>query len=112
MREKKKIYDISITINEDTITYPGNMAVKQHQIKNIDNDINNVPRYALTMGIATIMDAKKLILLASGKNKALAIKTAIEGPVCAMVPASIVQMHPQVILIMDKEAASELEYDW
>jgi glucosamine-6-phosphate deaminase len=85
---------------------------RQDNARFFDNDIDHVPRYALTMGIATIMDAKKLILLASGKNKALAIKKAIEGPLCAMVPASIVQMHPQVILILDKEAASELEYDW
>ncbi len=85
---------------------------RQDNARFFDNNLDHVPRYALTMGIATIMDARQLILLASGKNKALAIKKTIEGPISAMVPASIVQMHPQAILIIDKEAASELEYDW
>ncbi|MBD3376780.1 glucosamine-6-phosphate deaminase [candidate division KSB1 bacterium] len=85
---------------------------RQDNARFFDNNIDHVPKYAVTMGIATIMDARQLILLASGNNKALAVKKAIEGPISAMVPASIVQMHPQAILIIDKEAASELEYDW
>jgi len=70
--------------------------------------IDEVPKYAITMGIGTIMEARQLLLLASGKNKAHAIKITVEGPITAMVPATIVQMHPKATIIVDKEAASEL----
>lgn len=70
--------------------------------------IDEVPKYAITMGIGTIMEARHLLLLASGKNKAHAIKITVEGPITAMVPATIVQMHPKATIIVDKEAASEL----
>ena len=74
-----------------------------------DNDINKVPKYAITMGTGTILDSKIVLLLASGKNKAGAIKDTVEGPVTAQVPASIVQMHRRAILIVDEDAASQLE---
>jgi len=67
-----------------------------------------VPKYALTMGVGTIMDAKELLLLASGKMKADAIKAAAEGPITAQVPASIIQLHRKAFVILDKEAASGL----
>lgn len=70
----------------------------------------DIPRHAITMGIGTIMEAKQLVLLASGENKANAIKNMLEGPVTAMVPATIVQMHRQAHIIVDKAAASKLEY--
>ncbi len=70
--------------------------------------IDEVPKYAITMGIGTIMEARQLLLLASGKNKAHAIKITVEGPITAMVPATIVQMHPKATIIVDKEAAAEL----
>jgi glucosamine-6-phosphate deaminase len=66
------------------------------------------PHMALTMGIGTILDAKKIILLATGKSKASAIKACVEGPLTAACPASALQLHPQAILILDEEAASEL----
>ena len=69
---------------------------------------DEVPKYAITMGVGTIMEAKELILLANGKAKANAIKITVEGPITAMVPATIVQMHPKATLIVDEEAASEL----
>ncbi|MGB9772790.1 MAG: glucosamine-6-phosphate deaminase [Bacteroidota bacterium] len=68
----------------------------------------DVPRYAITMGIGTIMDAKEVILLANGKNKADAVKAAVEGPITAMVPASMLQMHRKATIIVDKEAGSKL----
>lgn len=68
----------------------------------------DVPKYAITMGVGTIMEAKELLLLANGKAKANAIRTTVEGPITAMVPATIVQMHPKATLIVDKDAASEL----
>ena len=74
--------------------------------------IDQVPKYAITMGIGTIMDARKLILLASGKNKAQAIKDTLEGPISAMVPATIVQMHQHATLLIDEDAAGMLTADW
>jgi glucosamine-6-phosphate deaminase len=78
-----------------------------------ENDIEKVPKYAITMGIGTILDSHMLLLLASGKNKAQAIRDTVEGPVTGQVPASIVQMHRRAILIVDEEAGSLLhgKYD-
>ncbi len=75
-------------------------------------DINKVPKQAITMGVGTIMEAKVLLLLASGKKKAEAVKKTVEGPITAMVPASIMQLHPKAILILDQEAASLLEREY
>ncbi len=77
-----------------------------------DGDINKVPKYALTMGVGTIMEAKTLLLLASGENKAEAIKMTVEGPVTARYPATIIQLHPKAIVIVDEPAASQLEYEY
>jgi glucosamine-6-phosphate deaminase len=71
--------------------------------------IEDVPRKAITMGIATIMESKNILLLASGENKADAIYKAFEGPVTKEVPASFLQYHPRVTLIIDKPAASKLK---
>lgn len=68
-----------------------------------------VPRYAITMGIGTIMEARRLILLASSERKADAIARTIEGPITAEVPATIVQMHPKATIIVDAQAASKLK---
>lgn len=68
----------------------------------------DVPKYALTMGVGSIMDSKELLLLASGKGKAAGIAAATEGPITAQVPASVIQLHRKAFLILDKEAASEL----
>jgi glucosamine-6-phosphate deaminase len=69
----------------------------------------DVPKYAITMGVGTIMDAKELLLVASGKGKADAIKAAVEGPITAMCPASIIQMHNEAFVIVDNDAGSNLE---
>jgi glucosamine-6-phosphate deaminase len=69
---------------------------------------DQVPKYAITMGVGTIMDAKTLLLLASGEGKAAAIQATCEGPITAMWPATIVQMHRQATVIVDKPAASKL----
>lgn len=76
--------------------------------KRFFNSIDEVPRYAITMGIKNIMDAKAIILVANGKNKAEAINKLINGPVTEEVPASILQKHPNVTIIVDEEAASLL----
>lgn len=67
-------------------------------------------RTAVTMGLGTIMEARKLLLLASGTGKAAAVRDALEGPVTAMCPASVLQMHPHVHILLDEAAASALAY--
>uniref|UniRef100_UPI0035691897 glucosamine-6-phosphate deaminase n=1 Tax=Pseudoalteromonas sp. TaxID=53249 RepID=UPI0035691897 len=66
------------------------------------------PKMAMTMGIATIMDAKYVLLLATGKNKAQAVNEMINGPISASCPASILQMHKNAIVMLDNDAASLL----
>ncbi len=73
-----------------------------------DNDLDQVPKYAITMGIGTILDSKIILLIASGKNKAKAIKYTVEGPITGQVPASAMQMHKRAILIVDEDAAAQL----
>lgn len=70
------------------------------------NSIDEVPRQAFTMGIKNIMDAKKILILASGKNKAQAVYNTVKGEVTELVPASILQTHPNCILIVDEDAGS------
>ena len=74
------------------------------------DDQDMVPEYAITMGIGTIMEAKKLLLVASGEKKAEAIRSTLEGPVTAMCPSTIVQLHRQSHIIIDEDAASVLDY--
>lgn len=70
------------------------------------NSLNEVPKYAITMGIKNIMRSKKIVLLASGIEKADAINKMINGPVTDQLPASILQLHPDVTVIIDEQAAS------
>ena len=67
----------------------------------------DVPRYAYSMGLQSIMDAKEIVLIAFGPKKIHAIKGLVEGPISEEVPASILQKHPKVTVICD-EAAAEL----
>lgn len=69
---------------------------------------NAMPRYALTMGVNSIMKAKKTILIATGASKADAIKKTIQGDVTPLVPASVLQTHPDCVLLIDKAAADLL----
>jgi glucosamine-6-phosphate deaminase len=74
------------------------------------------PTLAMTMGIATILDARYVLLMATGENKAKAVKDMVAGPLSAMCPASALQMHENAIVLLDKAAASQLEdqeyYQW
>lgn len=72
-------------------------------------DVTKVPTQAISMGIANILAAKKIVLIACGQNKADAIKTLIEGKESSECPASFLQSHPDVTVIIDKEAASALK---
>lgn len=69
---------------------------------------NAMPRYALTMGIQSIMKAKKIVLIATGASKAEAVKNAVKGEVTPMCPASVLQNHPNCIFLLDTAAASLL----
>ena len=69
---------------------------------------DEVPRKAITMGIKSIMQARRILVVVSGEDKADIVKTAFTGPVTPKVPASILQMHPDVLLVGDKAALSKL----
>ncbi|MBQ9125169.1 MAG: glucosamine-6-phosphate deaminase [Clostridia bacterium] len=71
-------------------------------------DISQVPTKALTMGIANIMNAKRILIVANGKNKAQAVYDMVKGQVNTTCPASVLQNHPDVTVIVDKDAASLL----
>lgn len=73
-----------------------------------DGKIDEVPKQAISMGIKNIMDAKSILILAFGKGKAEAVKGMIEGPVTTDLPASVLQNHNDVTVIIDKDAASLL----
>jgi len=70
---------------------------------------SEVPRYAISMGIKTIMLAKKVVLLASGSNKAEAVYNAVYGSISPSAPASILQLHRDVTVIVDREAGALLQ---
>ncbi len=76
------------------------------------SSMDEVPKYAITMGVGTIMEARRLLLLASGTSKAEAIRATVEGPIMAKYPATIVQLHRYATVIVDKDAASKLEADY
>ena len=68
------------------------------------------PRAAITMGIGTILDAKKILLLGSGKKKARAVALAVEGPITSSVSASALQLHRDATVLVDREAAADLKH--
>ncbi len=88
------------------------VALKESTIR--DNarffgSIDDVPRSAFTMGLKHIMQAKRVLILATGENKAEAVRGMVEGEVTTDLPASILQLHPNCILITDEAAASLLK---
>jgi glucosamine-6-phosphate deaminase len=70
--------------------------------------LDAVPRHVVTQGIGTILEARHLVLVATGTAKAPAVRQAVEGPVTAMCPASVLQLHPHVTVVVDEAAAAEL----
>ena len=72
-------------------------------------EIDQVPQHCLTQGLATIMAARHIVLIATGRAKADAVHHFVEGPVSAMWPATILQHHPHVTALVDKAAASRLQ---
>lgn len=93
----------------DSLTHVTNLTESTIQAnKRFFNDISEVPTKALTMGIKSILQSKQIILLAYGKAKAPIIKRLLSGEVTEEVPASALQKHPNVTIIIDEEAASLL----
>lgn len=73
-------------------------------------DISAVPDSYVTMGPRSVMAAKNLLLIVSGAAKAHALKQVVEGPVSVQVPASVLKLHPSLVIIADKAAAAELQH--
>lgn len=90
-----------VALSEDTITANARFF----------DDPAEVPRAAVTMGVGTIMKARHILLLASGEDKAEIVARMVEGPVTTEVPASVLQMHPQVTVLLDQDAARLLQDD-
>ena len=67
-----------------------------------------MPRRAITMGVGTIIEARRCILLATGDTKSTMVAKAVEGPITSMVTASALQLHPRCTVVVDEEAAAEL----
>ena len=74
------------------------------------DDPEKVPARALTVGIGTVMDAREVVIIASGRQKARAIQAAVEGGLSHWCPLSCLQMHPKAIIVCDEESADELRY--
>jgi glucosamine-6-phosphate deaminase len=107
--------DGHIAFNEPGSSLSSRTRLKTLSKQTIDDNARfferreDVPIYSITMGVGTILDARKLVLVASGKSKANAIARAVEGPVTSMVTASAIQLHREAIVIVDRDAAANLE---
>ena len=106
--------DGHIAFNEPGSSLSSRTRLKTLSKQTIDDNARfferreSVPVYAITMGVGTILDARRLVLVASGKTKAKAIAHAVEGPVTSMVTASAIQLHRDATVIVDGEAAAGL----
>ena len=74
-----------------------------------DNDVNKVPKQALSVGVATVLDAKQVLILALGHKKARALQQCVEGPYSHVCTISAMQVHPHGIVVCDEPATAELK---
>lgn len=107
--------DGHVGFNEPTSSFASRTRIKTLTQQTVadnarffDDDESQVPHHCITMGIGTIMDARRNLLLAFGAGKADAVAATVEGPVAAMMPASILQHHPDAKIFADEAAASKL----
>src|SRR5947208_8859394 len=106
--------DGHIAFNEPTSSLSSRTRLKTLAKQTIDdnarffNSRDEVPIYAITMGVGTIMEARRILLLANGKKKADAVAQAVEGPVTSMITASALQIHEDAAVYVDEDAASKL----
>lgn len=114
--------DGHIAFNEPTSSLGSRTRIKTLAKQTIDDNARffetpaDVPIYAITMGVGTILDAQRILMLAAGENKSDAIAKAIEGPVTSMITASALQLHQDVVCLLDTAAAGRLQmreyYEW
>ena len=114
--------DGHIAFNEPTSSLSSRTRLKTLAKPTIDDNARffekreDVPIYAITMGVGTILEARRIILLANGENKADAVAAAVEGPVTSMITASALQLHPDAKVFTDAPAAGKLDmidyYQW
>jgi len=114
--------DGHIAFNEPTSSLSSRTRLKTLARQTIEDNarffdkVEDVPVYAITMGVGTILDSREALLVANGEGKADAVAQAIEGPVTSMITASALQLHPRVKFYIDDAAASKLKmrdyYDW
>ncbi|HET6428837.1 MAG TPA: glucosamine-6-phosphate deaminase [Phycisphaerae bacterium] len=114
--------DGHIAFNEPGSSLGSRTRIKTLAKQTIDDNARfftkseDVPIYAITMGVGTILEAGKLVLVANGKGKADAVAAAIEGPVTSMITASALQLHPDSVIFVDEPAAARLKmadyYKW
>jgi glucosamine-6-phosphate deaminase len=100
---------------------PGSSLVSRTRIKSLayetrianarffDNDIEQVPEMALTVGVQTVMDAREVVIIALGASKALAIQQAVEGGVSHLCTLSCLQLHPRSMVVVDEDATLEMK---
>lgn len=99
-----KFEDLTSSVGEDATE-----RLKSVLLSEVGGDENERPSFYVTMGPKSVMRSKEIVLFATGKKKAEIIKRAFFGPVTNDVPASLLQTHPNLTLVLDKEAASELQ---
>jgi len=114
--------DGHIAFNEPGSSLGSRTRIKTLAKQTIDDNARffekaeDVPIYAITMGVGTILEARKLVLVANGEGKAEAVAAAIEGPVTSMITASALQLHPDSMIFLDEAAAGKLKmadyYKW
>ena len=114
--------DGHIAFNEPTSSLGSRTRIKTLAKQTIEDNArffdspDEVPVYAITMGVGTILEARKVILMANGQQKAEAVVAAVEGPVTSTITASALQLHPDVMFVLDREAAGSLKmlnyYEW
>lgn len=114
--------DGHIAFNEPTSSLASRTRLKTLARQTIEDNarffdkVEDVPIYAITMGVGTILDARRLLLVANGEKKADAVAKMIEGPVTSMITASALQLHPRASVVIDEPAAAHLQmrdyYDW
>ncbi|MCW2997704.1 MAG: glucosamine-6-phosphate deaminase [Solirubrobacterales bacterium] len=106
--------DGHLGFNEPTSSLASRTRIKtltdrtRHDNARFFDGLDDVPRHVVTQGIGTILDARHLVLIATGASKAAPVALAVEGPLTSMCPASAIQLHPTATVVIDEAAASQL----
>jgi glucosamine-6-phosphate deaminase len=105
-----------IGFNEPTSSFASRTRMKtlaprtrEDNARFFGDDLDAVPLHCVTQGLGTILEARRLLLVAQGEAKAAAVAAVVEGPLSAMVPGSALQLHPAATVLLDEAAASQLQ---